>query len=437
MEKSNIVNFRNYTKTKGKVSLKRNKKKLAVSNKEIAVDDLFQKLEVKRNASGKIIDTRFPPEVQEYIRSYLKNKNIKYNDTGYLSLRGAYQSLSPEMKLELCININAKFDYGLNVEKEMKNAKGFFSAFKTASALTVGGAALGTMTGGALHLIKPDLIPNMVGQAGKNAVAKKLDDQEFRQDIVNRVTGAINDYLDTNKANLVAQAKTASGEIIKDQIPNLATSVESSVKKAVGQVIQDNAGIIDTAAGIGIGLANPIAGIAYAVSGDSASSAIQGALDNAIHDTLNDQTLRQSVSDMAVNAANNYFDTNQDQLVESLKSTASTAINDNMSEVVESAKTAANDYIDSAVKNNALPINLVTAGLTGLAIGAATAGVKSLIDIVKNINQRSKRKKLSRQILELDNVKYSEDNAIEAEKIRRSLVREGVIEESNERRFAA
>ena len=120
MEKSNIVNFRNYTKTKGKVSLKRNKKKLAVSNKEIAVDDLFQKLEVKRNASGKIIDTRFPPEVQEYIRSYLKNKNIKYNDTGYLSLRGAYQSLSPEMKLELCININAKFDYGLNVEKEMK-----------------------------------------------------------------------------------------------------------------------------------------------------------------------------------------------------------------------------------------------------------------------------------------------------------------------------
>ena len=50
-----------------------------------------------------------------------------------------------------------------------------------------------------------------------------------------------------------------------------------------------------------------------------------------------------------------------------------------------------------------------------------------IVGIVKNINSRARRNKETKKILEVDNLKYEEENRLEAERIKASLQREGVL----------
>ncbi len=443
-----IKNYHRYNEVNiASISLKRSDKKLIVSNKEIALNDLFQKLEVKRDKNGKILDTRFPPAVQEYIRYYLASKRVDYKYTGYLSLRGAYQRLSDNDKLQLCININSKFDYGLNIEHEMENAKGFFDAFKTASALTLGGAAIGTMAGATMNLVKPDLIPNMVGEASKNAIAKKLDSPEFRKDLEQRITGAINDYLDNNADSLIETAKTASGELITQEVPNLADSLVETTREGVAGAVKDSVsgGVIGSILKSATGLLGTVTGqeefgeqlgtlLTDQVSSNTSNFA-GGTVEKMFLGQLQNPDFQEQVTDLGTKAVEDYLDENKEQLVGFAKETLQTTVHDNIPELTESAKKEINNYINDTVKTHGVSINLVSLCLTGLAAGAITAGIKSLIDIIKTSNQRSKRKKTTREILKIDNMMYAEDNEIEAEKIKSELTKEEINKENKSLNF--
>ncbi len=150
---------------------------------------------------------------------------------------------------------------------------------------------------------------------------------------------------------------------------------------------------------------------------------------------LQNPDFQEQVTDLGTKAVEDYLDENKEQLVGFAKETLQTTVHDNIPELTESAKKEINNYINDTVKTHGVSINLVSLCLTGLAAGAITAGIKSLIDIIKTSNQRSKRKKTTREILKIDNMMYAEDNEIEAEKIKSELTKEEINKENKSLNF--
>ena len=88
----------------------------SVASKNYELSKILNELETTKDNSGKIIDTRFNDSIQTDIKEFLSSKNIKYKDTGYLSLREVMYSLDTENKLQLVNIINNKIGNVINVE---------------------------------------------------------------------------------------------------------------------------------------------------------------------------------------------------------------------------------------------------------------------------------------------------------------------------------
>ena len=152
-----IRNYQSYSiSPKAKYAIKRNRRTFRVKSKDSYVDDIFLDLELTKDRNGKIVDTRFPKNIQDDIRAFLREKNVKYTDTGYLSLRAACYDLKTKDRIELCRRISYKFNKNVNIEKRLKKAGGFFETNKKALAGIGGGIVLGTAGGLLLNYKKTE-----------------------------------------------------------------------------------------------------------------------------------------------------------------------------------------------------------------------------------------------------------------------------------------
>lgn len=106
--------------------LVKSKKAGIVVSQESECNLILQELEVTKNSSGLVIDTRFPKEIQEEIRNFLITHKVNFINTGYLSLREAIYNLDFDSKRELCNIINNRLGRGISVEERIKSKKKFF-----------------------------------------------------------------------------------------------------------------------------------------------------------------------------------------------------------------------------------------------------------------------------------------------------------------------
>ena len=216
-----------------KYALKKNNKPFRIVNKQMVLDNIFQTLESTRDVDGNIIDTRFPQEVQSYIRSFLMAKEVQYEDTGYLSLRGACYSLKYDDRLELCRNINAKFNMNLNIDEELKKSKGFFANLKTNSAMIVGGGLLGTATGAVLSGTNEDLVPNIVGENGKAIIKNRIYNSGVP--FSGKINGIVNSYLDNN-----VLSKTLPINLIAGGLSGVAVGTIGAVTSSLYNIVKNS-----------------------------------------------------------------------------------------------------------------------------------------------------------------------------------------------------
>ena len=104
-------------------NLVKNSRHKAMVNKETELNKILQDFEVTKDDKGNIIDTRFKEDIVSTIKLFLNNNEIKYNDTGYLSLRNALYNLEYNKKLEIANIIKNKLGKSIDIEKVV-NKKG-------------------------------------------------------------------------------------------------------------------------------------------------------------------------------------------------------------------------------------------------------------------------------------------------------------------------
>ena len=150
-------------------------KKFRLFTKDMAIDKIFNELEITKDKSGNIIDTRFNNEIQEFIRNYLKEKGYEFIDTGYQSLRAACYSLKDDDRLELCRYINYKFDKKIDIEKELKGTS-FFNKLTNKAGIILSGTTLGLATGAVINKIKPETGANLIRDPLKEVVEKTINE---------------------------------------------------------------------------------------------------------------------------------------------------------------------------------------------------------------------------------------------------------------------
>lgn len=165
----------NEEKNNNKFTILKTDKPVRIYSKDIALDDTFQELETTRDHEGNIINTRFSKEIQSFIRDYLMAKNISFDDTGYLSLRSACYSLKYDERLELCRNIKYKFDKDVDIDDRLKKSNSFFDRLKKDSSMISGGALIGTAAGAGANIINPNLIPEKIGEIGKDVIGNEIE----------------------------------------------------------------------------------------------------------------------------------------------------------------------------------------------------------------------------------------------------------------------
>ena len=160
--------------------LVKSKKAGIVVSQESECNLILQELEVTKNSSGLVIDTRFPKEIQEEIRNFLITHKVNFINTGYLSLREAIYNLDFDSKRELCNIINNRLGRGISVEERIKSKKSsFFKSFGKNSAMIGGSTASGVGIATAVNSVDPAIIA-----APLNATALGLVIHEYTQNPV-------------------------------------------------------------------------------------------------------------------------------------------------------------------------------------------------------------------------------------------------------------
>ncbi len=254
---STINNFEsyinNYDKKLQKYILKKNSKPIRLLTKDIIIDDIFQELETTKDSEGKIINTRFSNEIQEYIYNFLKNKNISFEDTGYLSLRNACYGLKYNDRLELCRNINIKFDKNIDIESRINNSNGLFSNSK----IVAGSTALGVGAGAILNASNSNLIPNKISNFGQNMVEQVVDNN--LPTVTESVTNVANEYVNNNVWEFVKKpVSEAINGLITDNAPTLGESAKEYANDFINDTVLKNTLPINLVAGglmgIGVGI---------------------------------------------------------------------------------------------------------------------------------------------------------------------------------------
>lgn len=214
--------------------LAKNRKAGNVISQESECNKILNELEITTDASGVVTDTRFPEDVQTTIRDFLKNNNVNYLDTGYLSLRQAIYGMDFEKKKMLCNTINTKLGKGIDVNDriESKKKNSIFKSIKKTTAVAGAGLVTGTGIATAINSVDPAIMAAPINGTALGTVLYELTNSKY--------------------AGLASAGAGGVGTAILERIPVIGKSFENIF--AVENLIAGS--ITGTLIGAGVGVAS-------------------------------------------------------------------------------------------------------------------------------------------------------------------------------------
>ena len=179
------------------IKLNKSKKRGVVIDQIYVCNKTLQELEVSRDEKGRVIDTRFKPNIQEIIREYLNNNNINFKDTGYLSLRQAIYDLDLDHKKELCNivnnNMGNKIDFSERIDKTEWNlidsGKKKLETIAKSTAVAVGGAT-------AINSVDPAIMSTPLNGTLIGSIVNKLSNSKILTAITGFAGGSLSAILE-------------------------------------------------------------------------------------------------------------------------------------------------------------------------------------------------------------------------------------------------
>jgi hypothetical protein len=135
----------------------KNRKEIIKSNEINELNNILMDLETTKE-DDKYLDTRFSKEAQETIRNYLKENNIKFEDTGYRSLRACIYELDNDKKRSLCELLNNKLGKAINIDERVEKAKKKLNVIASTAAGISSGATLGATAAATINSIDPAIV---------------------------------------------------------------------------------------------------------------------------------------------------------------------------------------------------------------------------------------------------------------------------------------
>ena len=151
----------------------KNRKEIIKINETNELNNILQDLETTKE-DGKYLDTRFPENIQNDIREFLKTNNIDYEDTGYRSIRQAIYSLDNEKKISLCNLLNDKLGRGIEIDERIKKAKRSLNVVAAGAAGLSAGATLGINIANTINSVDPALTAGVLNGTVLAAWAEKV-----------------------------------------------------------------------------------------------------------------------------------------------------------------------------------------------------------------------------------------------------------------------
>ena len=152
----------------------KNRKQVIEINETNELNNILQDLEVTKDDSNNILDTRFNESIQGDIREFLKNSNISFDDTGYRSLRQTIYALDNDKKRSLCNLLNSKIGKGINIDKRISKARKKLNVIASSAAGVSAGMALGMQAATAINGIDPGLTAGVLNGTVLAAFAEKI-----------------------------------------------------------------------------------------------------------------------------------------------------------------------------------------------------------------------------------------------------------------------
>ncbi len=227
--------------------LSKSKKQGAVVDEEYEANRILQELELVRDDSGQIVDTRFSKRIQKIIRDYLTDNEIKFADFGYLSLMEQIYKLSTEKKKELCHIINNNTGNKIDVNGRFaKVERNFFDSFKSGTKKVAAATAAGIGTAGVINSVDPAIIA-----ASINSVAVTGFADEY---IISKV---ITDSSAKRMANFITSLAGTTAFALVENLPVVGEYVENIYaieNLVVGGVLGFSTGLLGVTASSAIGV---------------------------------------------------------------------------------------------------------------------------------------------------------------------------------------
>ena len=130
----------------------KNRKEIIKINASNELNNILMDLETTKE-DGHFIETRFDEQEQKVIREFLANNKIKFEDTGYISLRQTIYNLDDNEKRSLCELLNNQFGKGIEIDKRIDSAKKKLNVVASSIATAGSGIAVGTQIATAINSI--------------------------------------------------------------------------------------------------------------------------------------------------------------------------------------------------------------------------------------------------------------------------------------------
>lgn len=100
--------------------LSKNNKYKIIANQSYECNKILRELEITKDDSGNIIDTRFSKTIQDEILKFFAKNNVKMNNTGYLELIECVYNLKLDKKIALANIINNEMGNPIEVNERIK-----------------------------------------------------------------------------------------------------------------------------------------------------------------------------------------------------------------------------------------------------------------------------------------------------------------------------
>jgi len=198
-------------------------------------DEALEKSENTYDENGKLVDTRFSEEMEQFVREFFLERGIKFETNGYLELREKIHELTLEDKKILLNAITAKQDKLPEVEDEKE--KTLTERVKESYAghgaeAIVAGATAGATVAGAINAIDTAIIPAAVVGATT---------------ALNTSGGILGKWL----AGLVGAGGLVATEKLAGYIPFIGPVLEEGAEMVNASVGMATGGIVGAAIGLG------------------------------------------------------------------------------------------------------------------------------------------------------------------------------------------